>query len=65
MDLPTYIGKIALQRRILSLMLLTTNAKDQQTHTNKLFIVSTLIVLYPDIDIISDQILTSFYALIR
>lgn len=44
MDLPTYIGKItSLTEEFLFLVPITTNAKDQQTHTSNLFTILTLI----------------------
>lgn len=46
MDFPTYMGKIAsLEEEFLSLMSLATNAKDQLTYIDKLFIVLTFNVL--------------------
>ena len=57
LDLSTYIDWIASLKEFLTLMPLTTNVGIQQSQIDKFFVVSTLIGLRLDLEIVKDQIL--------
>lgn len=56
---PAILGRLHLS--FLSPVPTSTDAKDQQTHTDRLFMVLTLIDLHPDFDLIRRQILANSF----